>query len=96
MNKKYQRYIEYIVNDIKPPYFINMIVQYGLRPDAYELVLSKVFNEPVNIKGNYVYDTNGNIIYREDSDGYWYKSEYDQYGNNIYYENSDGEIIDNR
>jgi YD repeat-containing protein len=38
----------------------------------------------------YLYDSNGNQIYYEDSDGFWYKQEYDSNGNIIYYENSDG------
>ena len=32
----------------------------------------------------------GNVIYRENSDGYWWKREYDSMGNQTYYENSDG------
>jgi hypothetical protein len=32
-------------------------------------------------------DSNGQEIYYEDSDGYWYKKEYDSNGNEIYYEN---------
>jgi len=90
MNKKYERYINYIIEDIKPPYFINMKDNYGLKPEEYELVLSKVYNEPVNIKGDYVYDTNGNTIYYEDSTVFWYKREYDFKGNNLYSENSNG------
>ena len=35
-------------------------------------------------------DKNGNRIYCEDSDGYWYKSEYDSNGNCIYCEYSNG------
>ena len=35
-------------------------------------------------------DHNGNKIYFEDSDGFWWKSEFDSKGNSIYYENSDG------
>jgi len=38
---------------------------------------------PFIIKNN-----NGNVIYREDSNNYWYKSEFDSNGNEIYYENS--------
>ena len=41
-------------------------------------------------------DTNGKEIYREDSDGYWSKSEYDADGKEIYYEDSDGDIMDKR
>ena len=96
MNKKYKKYIDYIVNDIEAPYFINMRDNYGLKQEEYELVLTKVFNQPVRIKGISVYDTNGNVIYSESSDGYWFKREYDANGNNIYYENSNGVIRDNR
>ena len=35
-------------------------------------------------------DKNGNIIYFENSDGYWSKWEHDDQGNKIRYENSDG------
>ena len=91
MNKKYQRYIEYIVNDIELPYFINMKEMYGLSEKEYPLVLSKVFNEPVTIKdNNIVYDTNGNVIYSENSNGQWVKKEYDTDDNLIYFETSDG------
>ncbi len=36
------------------------------------------------------YDSNGNKIYKENSDGYWRKWEYDSHGNKIKSENSDG------
>ena len=92
MNKKYERYINYIVNDIKPPYFKNMEDHYGLKDNEYELVLSKVFNQPVSIKDNHrVYDTNGNLIYRETSDGDWIKYEYDTNDNVTYSEYSNGD-----
>ena len=90
MNEKYQRYIDYIVNDIQAPYFFNMENQYGLRPNEYELVLSKVYNQPVTIQGRSVYDKQGNRIYHEHSKGSWVKREYDEQGNNIYYEHSNG------
>ena len=41
-------------------------------------------------------DKNGNIIYRENSYGSWFKRECDDQGNRIYIEYSDGKIIDNR
>ena len=70
MNEKYQRYIDYIVNDIEAPYFENMRDMYGLKDGEYSLVLSKVYNQPVSIKiDRYVYDTDGNLIYYENSDG---------------------------
>ena len=90
MNKKYERYIEYIVSDIEAPYFENMVEMYGLRPDEYELVLSKIYDQPVRIKGDRVYDTNGNYIYYEDSNGSWIKREYDANGNLIYREKDNG------
>ena len=93
MNKRYERYIEYIVNDIQAPYFINMKDSYGLRPDEYNLVLSKVFNEPVSIDDGFqkrVYNKRGFEIYVEDNDGDWSKWEYDANGNEIYGETSYG------
>ena len=41
-------------------------------------------------------DKNSNLIYYENSGGFWEKCEYDSKGNEIYYENSIGEIIDDR
>jgi YD repeat-containing protein len=43
--------------------------------------------------GNTVYDNNGNLIYRENSNGFWVKYDYDDNGNEIYCENSNGEQI---
>lgn len=93
MNKKYQRYIEFIAKDIEAPYYENMSDNYGLRPDEYELVLSKVYNEPVTIKGSAGYNANGNLIYIESSDGTWEKKEYDTNDKIIYSEDSDGSWI---
>ena len=90
MNKKYERYINYIVNELETPFFINMRDNYGLKDNEYSLVLSKVFNQPVTIRDNSVNDTNGNKIYYEESNGYWVKYEYDNQGNIIYSEYSDG------
>ena len=90
MNKKYEKYIEYIVNDLEAPYFINMKDSYGLSEKEYSLILSKVYNQPVTIKGRNVYNTNGNKIYYESSNGYWNKKEYNTNGNQIYREDSNG------
>jgi hypothetical protein len=38
----------------------------------------------------FLYDSNGNIIYYENSTGFWVKREYNDNGNEIYYERSDG------
>ena len=89
MNVKYKKYIEYIVNDIEPPY-LKYLEQYGLKDGECELIISKVFNQPVTIKDNRVYDINGKEIYYETSNGNWAKWEYDNNGNLIYRETSDG------
>ena len=90
MNKKYERYIEYIVSDLELPYFKNMRDNYGLRTNEYKLVLSKVFNQPVYVVSGNVVNQKGNLIYLEDDDGFWEKREYDDQGNKIYFETSDG------
>ena len=35
-------------------------------------------------------DNNGKVIYSENSNGFWWKSEFDSNGNEIYYEDSTG------
>jgi hypothetical protein len=45
----------------------------------------KIKEFPFKIK-----DSKGNLIYSENSSGYWVKSEYDSDGNKIYFESSDG------
>ena len=37
-----------------------------------------------------LFNSNGKVIYLEDSNGYWYKKEYDTNGNTIYYESLNG------
>jgi len=53
--------------------------------------LFRNLNYPIEL-----FDRNGNQIYYEDSNGYWWKQEFNQNGNQIYYEDSNGKIIDNR
>jgi len=89
MNSKYKKYIEYIARDIELPY-LKSLEQYGLKQDEMVMVLSKVFNQPVTIRNNRVYNTNGNEIYFEYSYGDWVKREYDINGKLIYSENSNG------
>ena len=90
MNKKYIKYIDYIVNDIELPY-IKSLEPYGLKQDEMDLVLSKVFNSDVRLKpGMTVFNNQGNIIYFENSNGFWAKKEYNNQGNLIYHENSNG------
>ena len=71
MNKKYERYIEYIINDIKPPYIYNMREIYGLSEEEYKTILSKIFNHKVMIHYGYngteisVYNTSADLVYYE-------------------------------
>ena len=59
--------------------------------------VAQLLKHDFKLKGSlYLYDTDGKIIYYENSDGHWYKQEYDVNGKLIYYENSSGKIIDNR
>ena len=44
----------------------------------------------------YLYNSNGKLIYCENSKGYWFKREFDSNGNEIYFEDSNGYIIDKR
>lgn len=89
MNKKYQKYIEYIVNDIQVPY-LKSLEQYGLKQEEMDLVLSKVFNQPVKFVVNRVFDKDNNELYYERSDGYWIKTTFDDEGNEINFYDSDG------
>ena len=92
MNKKYEKYINYIVNELEPPYFINMRDNYGLRHDEFNLVLSRLYNRPVDFVANmYVYDRQTNTLYYEEhNDGFWLKSEYNEQGKMTYQEDSNG------
>ena len=98
MNKKYIKYINYIVNNIEKPYFKNMEEQYGVSQGEYESVLSKLLNQPIIINrsmyGNIIIlDKDYNEIYFENSKGMWHTSEYDANDNLIYVETSDGEWV---
>ncbi|MDB4335510.1 hypothetical protein N9994_00440 [bacterium] len=89
MKDKYKKYINYIAKDIELPY-IKYLNMYGLKHNEMDLVLSKIYNQPVTIKGRDVYNINSNNIYWEDSTGYWIKKEYDNNDNEIYREDSNG------
>ena len=53
--------------------------------------IAQLLKHDFKSKGSlYLYDTDGNEIYFEDSNGFWYKQEFDVNGNKIYYENSYG------
>jgi proteasome assembly chaperone (PAC2) family protein len=90
-----EKFINGIVNFIKPPYFYNLRVNEVPR-ELWVRILSKVYNQEVREYNNYIYDKNNNRIYYENSNGDWEKREYDSNNNRIYYENSDGDIMDDR
>ena len=54
--------------------------------------MKKTIAQQLNVKEFpfVIKDSNGNVIYLEDSNGYWYRSEYDSNGNKIYFGNSNG------
>jgi hypothetical protein len=59
--------------------------------------VAQVLKHDFKSKGSlFLYDSNNNLIYYEDSSGLWCKREFDSNGNKIYYEDSNGYIIDNR
>ena len=58
--------------------------------------IAQLLKHDFNKGSLFLYDSNGNKIYYEGSDGYWSKREYDSNGNQIYHESSNGTIIDNR
>ena len=91
MNVKYKKYIEYIARDIELPY-IKYLNMYGLKKEDMELVLSKVYNQPVVYikQTGGVYNKKRNRIYYENNIGDWDKREYDNNGNLIYREDSNG------
>lgn len=91
MNKKYQKYIDYIVKDIEPPYF-KSLEPYGLKKEEIDLVLTKVFNQPVRIVGHSVIGKQEGVIYSESWEGYWEIKEYSKEGNLILWKNSSGTI----
>ena len=108
MNKiKRKIYINKIIEVMKNDYpLIKNLKLYGfyeqLSVDELNYVLSGIFGKPVRVGGLEIYDEDGNIIYYENSEGYWRKYEYDENGRyRIYYEDSYGnqsksEYDDNR
>jgi len=55
------------------------------------MTVAQLLKHDFKSKGSlYLYDDNGNLIYSENSNGYWSKYEYDANGNVIYSEWSDG------
>ena len=91
-------YLDKIIKVMKNDYpLIYNLKDYGftdqLSEDELIFILSGIFGEPVTKQGrrnHSIYNQNGNVIYRENSNGFWSKREYDDNGNEIYSEDSDG------
>ena len=94
MNKKYQKYINYIAKDIEPPYFKSLDA-YGLKQDGIELVLSKIFNRDVRLNpaGSCIYDEYNNCLYHESYHNNWTLYEYDEEGNKVFVKDSNGNWV---
>ena len=85
-----EKFINTIVSRLKPPYFKNL-KKFPVSTTERKKIFKMIFGEHVTIKSNgTVFDSTGNKIYHEESDGYWEKREYDDRGNQIYHENSGG------
>ena len=86
--------IEYFKQE-GPPYF-KILKHFDLSDGEIDYILYGIFGEPVRYSYDIIYDNkviyneNGNVIYYEDSEGTWEKTEYDDYGKVIYYEDSYG------
>jgi hypothetical protein len=88
---KYKKYIEYIANDIEPPYF-KSLEPYELLSHEKEDVFSIIFNQDVRIFGHCVIGKQEGVIYSESYEGYWEMKEYSKEGNLILWKNSSGTI----
>ena len=90
MNDKIERYIEFIVKDIKPPYFKNIVEQYGLSEENALDVIHKLYDEPVKIDHRNIYNSKGKRIYYESSNGTRSREIYNNNNNVITMEQGDG------
>ena len=84
-----EKYINKLSSILKPPYLHNLRIT-ETPEHLWGRILSKVFNQEVTLIDNRIYDSNGNRIYYEESDGYWRKREYDSNNNLIYHEEPGG------
>ena len=88
-------YLDKIIQVMKNDYpLIKNLKDYGFYDQfskkELNYVLSGIFEKPIKKSGEYIYNKNGDEIYGEYYDGYWFKREYDENGYRIYYENSGG------
>ena len=91
---KKEQFINKVLSILDTPYFksLNSI---GIDDENIQkLIFSKLYNDNVTIEYGVdeinIYNSNGNLIYYENSDGKWDKWEYDPNGNQTYFEKSNG------
>ena len=88
---KHYRILDKISNYVEIPYFKSMEGLTIYDKDDQEYIMKKILgNISITIQplyDNLIKDNKGNVIYKEDSDGYWTKSEYDNNNNWVYEEN---------
>lgn len=94
MNKKLLKYIDYIVKEIEPPYFKNIVELYDVL-EYKNHIIKKIIKEAMVIQRNIVYDIEGRVLYNENKNIYtpditWERYQYDSQGNRIYYGDSSG------
>ena len=90
--------LELLIDYLKQegPSYFKILNHFDLSDGEIDYILSGIFGEPVRYSYDIIYDNkviyneNGNVIYYEDSEGTWEKTEYDDYGKVIYYEDSYG------
>jgi len=90
-----QEYLNKIINFMKNDFpLIKNLKDYGfydqLSAEELYYVFSEIFDQPVEYDDDRIYDENGNKIYYESSNGFWYRKEFDENGDVIYFENSYG------
>jgi hypothetical protein len=86
-------YYDKIISLLEKPYFQNLITM-GIPEEQWEKIFSKLYGEPVQLSENSdsyeIFNDKGNIIYYENSEGYWVKREFNKNGKVIYFEDSKG------
>ena len=103
INESYDsNFINRVIEVLELPYFKSLDSMGIDDKDLIQDIFNTIYNDNVDIDydddyDDYnIYNSNGNVLYYEDPNGYWLKREYDENGNLIYNEDSDGQIIDKR
>jgi hypothetical protein len=85
--------LDKISEHVQLPYFKSMVGLTIDEKDDQEYIMRKILgNISITIQplyDNLIKDNKGNVIYKEDSDGDWTKSEYDDNNNWVYEENKE-------